>query len=134
MPLECLTGGPEEIDRAGHRAFGFDEPPPPEAWIPSGSTRLVDLARPAAREAWIASGLADRPDSRVGLYVGLDPRDEATPVIDAITNAIGVRPVLAHAERAGRAATLVAIRQAAKDFLAGKIDAALVAQAIAQLP
>lgn len=126
VPLEWFTGGPEEIDWVGHRHFGLVDPPPPEAWIPSGPVRLSDLARPAAREAWDSAGLATRPGVRLGVYLGLDARDEAGPVLEAITSAIGARPDVAHAERSGRAATLVALRQAAKDFLADKIDAALV--------
>ena len=125
VPLEWFAGGPEEIDWAGHRRFAVAEPPPPETWIPGGPTRLIDLARPAAREAWRHAGLESR-ESRWGLYLGLDGADEPEPVVRCVRDATGSTPTTVHVQTTGRASALVAMRQAAKDFLAGTIDAALV--------
>jgi 3-oxoacyl-[acyl-carrier-protein] synthase-1 len=126
VPLEWLAGGPEGIDWVGHRRFEVDEPPPPETWIEPGGKRLEDLLRPAAREAWAAAGLQARGTIAWGLYLGLDPADEPAPVVEAVRATVGSRPDVVHVETRGRASALVALRQAAKDFLADRIDVALV--------
>lgn len=125
VPLEWFAGGPEEIEWEGHRRFAAAEPPPPESWIPGGPTRLGDLARPAVREAWAASRLADR-EATWGLYLGLDAADDPAPVAGAIRDAAGRDPGVTHASREGRASALLALRQAAKDLLAGTVEVALV--------
>lgn len=125
VPLEWFGDGPVDWDWVGHRRFAVTEPPPPESWIEGGPGRLADLARPAAREAWTAAGLGDR-EAAWGLYLGLDGADSPDPLARAIADAVGSRPAAVHGARSGRAAALLALRQAAKDLRAGTVEAALV--------
>lgn len=126
VPTEWFDGGPKESTWPGHERFGVEPPPEPELLVADDSTRLVELAVPAAREAFAASGLDRNRPSRVGLYLGLGEGEPSPPVVDALRRGLDARltPVLPFPE--GRAAGLLAAEAALRDLAEGKVDAALV--------
>ena len=123
VPMEWFEGGPTTPEWPGFDRFEVPHPPPPETLVADGPSRLGEIAGPAAREAW-----AD-PSSRSvkhGLYLGMAESDAETALTDAVAAACSMRPRVTHASKEGRAALFAALRQAAKDLLAGDVDVALV--------
>jgi hypothetical protein len=132
VPLEWMKGTPEEEEWPGHDYFGVDEPPAPWALVEPGEGRLVELALPAAREAW------GPPESRagvakLGIYLGLPEGVAAEAIVAGIQVELG-RPVArAIAQPGGRASALEVLSAALQDLAAGSIDTALVGGVDSQL-
>jgi 3-oxoacyl-[acyl-carrier-protein] synthase-1 len=120
VPLEWLSGGPE-AEWPGHERWNL-KPPRPHLQIAPGPERLRELAIPAAAEAWAAAGA---PRGRIGLYLGLAEDDEATPIADALAQALEVDFELVRRDRLGRAAGLAAVHRAVRHLRDGRIDVAL---------
>jgi 3-oxoacyl-[acyl-carrier-protein] synthase-1 len=120
VPLEWLAGGPA-AEWPGHERWNL-KPPKPHLQIAPGPERLVELAAPAAAEAWAE---ARSPRGRIGLYLGLAEDDEATPIADALAETLGASFELVRRDRLGRAAALAAVHRAARHLRDGRIDVAL---------
>ncbi len=112
-PLEWLRGE-GEMEWPGHEAWDL-KPPRPQVLVTPGDARLVELALPAASEAWAD---ADAPEGRVGLYLGLGEEDPARE--------LRVTFEIERADKLGRAAGLAALHRAARHLEDGRIDVALV--------
>ncbi len=124
VPLEWFDGGPAEAAWPGHERFGAALPPPAHKFVANGVARAIELALPAAREAWDDAGGPE--GGRVGLYLGLDAAEPAAPIADAVGRTLGVRWELERADRSGRASGLAAIHRAVRHLRADRIDVALV--------
>lgn len=126
VPTEWFEGEPVPEEWPGHERFQVPTLPPREAMVVSGVDRLIELAVPAACEAWQSTVQIDDTSGVMGLYIGLDDFDESTTVVAAITEAIGRIPEIVVEERAGRAASLTVLHRSIQDLLAGRITIALV--------
>jgi len=126
VPLEWFHGGPVEDEYPGHEAWKLPMPPPSHAFVTPGAQRLVELAIPAASEAWTAARLADRAPRAIGLYLGVDDAENGRNVIDALTKHLGVTFAVERVDALGRAAALAAMHRAARHLREGRIDVALV--------
>jgi 3-oxoacyl-[acyl-carrier-protein] synthase-1 len=125
VPTEWFSGGPVEWEWPGHERFGVVPPPAPERLVASGTTRLLELALPAAREALgqtAARGAADR----LGLYLGVDYADKSDPLIDALVAKLGLTVDEANGLSAGRAAGLLALEAAVQDLQTQVVQIAVV--------
>ena len=121
VPMERLLGAIEE-KWPGHERWNLTLPRP-HVLIEPGAARLLTLAPPAAEEAWEQAG---RPAGRAGIYLGLDERDSATAVADAVGDRLGKTFDLVRADKLGRAAGLAALHRAARHLAEGRVDVALV--------
>ena len=126
VPLEWFHGGPVEDEYPGHEAWKLPIPPPSHAFVTPGAARLVELAMPAASEAWNAARLADRAPRAIGLYLGVDEAENGRGVIEALTKQLGVTFAVERVDSLGRAAGLAALHRAARHLREGRIDVALV--------
>jgi 3-oxoacyl-[acyl-carrier-protein] synthase I len=126
VPTEWFTGGPVEWEWPAHERFGVEPPPAPERLVAPDERRLLELAVPAALEAWRQAVPSGTSGGGAGLYLGLDYADDPDALIAALPQALGesMRPVGATA--AGRAAGLLALEAAAHDLLAGTVRLAVV--------
>ncbi len=124
VPLEWLHGTVEE-DWPGHERWKLAIPRP-HVLIPPGPERLVELAIPAAEEAWAMSGYSARSATGVGIYLGLDEMDAAEPIAEAIGKAIGLQFSVVRGDRLGRASGLAALHRAARHLAEGRIGVAVV--------
>jgi 3-oxoacyl-[acyl-carrier-protein] synthase-1 len=109
----------------GHEKMKLPEPQP-HLLVAPGAERLLELAIPAAEEAWGRAGYAGQRGPGVGLYLGLDESDEGTPVAEAIAGALGVRFELVRRDRFGRAAGLAALHRAARHLRDDRVRVAIV--------
>jgi 3-oxoacyl-[acyl-carrier-protein] synthase-1 len=132
VPLEWYDGPPEEEEWPGHQRFGTAEPPPPWALVDPGPQRLIDLALPAAREAWGPPDMRPK-GARVGIYLGLPVEEDPQPLVTAIQEALGLSLARAVAQPGGRAAGLEVLASALQDLGAGTVDFALVGGIDSQL-
>lgn len=126
VPTEWFRGGPAQPEWPGHDRLGAPEPPAPETIVESGSARLVELAVPAAAEAWADAGRDHNPPESYGIWIGADPADAQQLPFTEIVRELGVEPVVTQAEPHGRAAFFAAFRAAAKALRAGEVQVALV--------
>ncbi len=126
VPLEWFTGGPIEDEYPGHEAWKLPIPPPSHAFVTPGPARLLELAGPAAAEAWKQARADDQAPRTVGLYLGLDEHDEARALADGLGDALRVSFVLQRADRLGRAAGLAALHRAVRHMVEGRVEVALV--------
>lgn len=126
VPLEWFEGGPIEEEFPGHEAFALPAPPASHLFIDRGAHRLIELALPAADEAWRQARLDDRAPRSMGLYLGLDEADEPAPLADALSAALGVPFAVVRGDRWGRAGALAALHRAARHLREGRVDVALV--------
>jgi 3-oxoacyl-[acyl-carrier-protein] synthase-1 len=125
VPLEWLHGNFEEPEWPGHDRFGLEAPDSPLTLVDSGAGRLVEIGRPAAREALRSAGLLPAPaDVRIGLALGLAEDEAAAPVAESLR--ADLAPAFEIAAREGRAAFWIALREGAKRLLSGHVDALLV--------
>ena len=132
VPLEWLDGPPAEEEWPAHERFGVDEPPPPWALVEPGPQRLIELALPAAREAW-AAPLRHRTPERLGIYLGLPVDQDAQPIVTAIQADLGVRFTRSVAQPGGRASGLEVLSAAVHDLDSGSVECALVGGTDSQL-
>lgn len=121
VPLERLRGVAEE-KWPGHERWNL-KLPRPQVLIAPDATRLVDLALPAAEEAWAEAG---SPQGRVGVYLGLAAEDSIDPLVEALAGALGVNFAVERGDRLGRAAGLAALHRAARHLREDRVDVALV--------
>jgi 3-oxoacyl-[acyl-carrier-protein] synthase-1 len=126
VPLEWFTGGPIEDEYRGHEAWKLPIPPPSHAFVTPGAARLLELAGPAATEAWKQSRADDVAPRTVGLYLGLDELDEARALADGLGDALRLSFTLQRADRLGRAAGLAALHRAVRHMAEGRVEVALV--------
>lgn len=133
VPTEWYSGGPEEWEWPGHERFGVQAPPAPETLVASGSQRLVEIALPAAMEAWKQAVPDASGAGSVGLYLGLDYGDDSGPLIAALATALGIRASAIGGASAGRAAGLLALEAAAEALLAGTVQLAIVGAVDSQI-
>ena len=126
VPLEWFTGGPIEDEYPGHEAWGLPIPPPSHAFVTPGAARLLELAAPAAAEAWKQARLADRAPRPTGLYLGLDDADDARGLADGLAEALHVSFAIERADKLGRAAALAALHRAIRHLREGRVEVALV--------
>lgn len=124
VPVEHFDPGFADEKWPGHERWKVDVPAPHQLITP-GAERLVELALPAAEEAWAASGL-DAETRGVGLYLGLDDRDDGAPLAAAIARHLGVRFEPVRIDSLGRAAALAALHRAARHMREGRVSIALV--------
>ncbi len=124
VPLEHLDPGFAGEEWPGHERWDLARPAPHQLVSP-GPERLIELALPAAEEAWRQSGHDDGTRG-VGLYLGLDDQDDGAPLAEAITRHLGVRFEVVRSERLGRAAALAALHHAARHLRDGRVTVALV--------
>ncbi len=133
VPTEWFTGGPVEWEWPAHERFGVAAPPAPERLVASGAQRLIELALPAAAEAWrqaVPSGVA--PGS-VGLYLGTDYLDDGAPIAAALQRELGIPLQVIGGATAGRAAGLLTVEAAANDLMSGAIQLAIVGAVDSQI-
>ncbi len=124
VPLEWLL--PDyPYEWPGHEALGA-APPQPELYVSAGAERLVELALPAAEEAWTRAGFAGQSAPGIGLYLGLDDADDGKPIAQAIAGALGIRFELQRQDCLGRAASLAALHRAVRHLREGRVQTALV--------
>lgn len=121
VPLEHLTGTAAE-KWPGHERWNL-KLPKPHLLIAPDESRLEDLARPAAAEAWAQAGA---PQGRVGLYLGLDDADSGTALGRALAQTLGVSFAVSRGDKLGRAAGLAALHRAARHLAEDRVDVALV--------
>jgi 3-oxoacyl-[acyl-carrier-protein] synthase-1 len=126
VPTEWFSGGPREWEWPAHDRFEVDAPPEPERFVQSGPQRLIEIAVPAALEAWRQASAVARPVGAVGLFLGLDYADDISSLAHAIAAELGVHVQTIGGATAGRAAGLVALEGAARALLAGEVQVALV--------
>ena len=126
VPLEWFLGGPIEDEYPGHEAWGLPIPPPSHAFVTPGAARLLELAAPAAAEAWRQARVDDQAARPVGLYLGLDETDDARDLADALSSALRITFTLQRADKLGRAAGLAALHRAMRHLAEGRIEVALV--------
>jgi 3-oxoacyl-[acyl-carrier-protein] synthase-1 len=130
VPTEWFTGGPaEDWEWPGHERVDIQPPPAPETLVAPDHRRLIELCRPAAREA-LAHAFPDGAlAERLGIYLGLDihePEGTGDLVLDDLTEWLGVEPTTRLAVPKGRASSLLALAQAVDDLVSGRVEAALV--------
>lgn len=121
VPFEWLEGGPR-TEWPGHERWNL-RPPRPHLLVANGGRRLIDLALPAAEEAWRQ---ASPGGGRAGLYLGLDEADRGGPIAEAIGAVLGVAFDPVREDRLGRAAGLAALHRAARHLREDRVDVALV--------
>lgn len=126
VTTEWFDGEPVPEEWPGHERFEVPPPPPRESFVSPGVDRLIELAVPAALEAWPSDGLHLQRQSRIGLYLGLDYREDPMPVLDALQQELGTALDPLVAMNQGRAAGLIVVSSALQDLAAGKIQGALV--------
>lgn len=126
VPTEWLHGPPEESDWSGHDRFRAPHPPERDELVAPGIARLIEIALPAAHEAWEDAGFATIRPSEWALYLGCGEEDDPEVLAEEIVGAIGVGPAAVRTNRAGRAAGLVALRDAVEDLRAKRFTYALV--------
>ena len=126
VPLEWFEGGPLEDEYPGHEAFGAIMPPPSHEFVSSGAARLIELAAPAADEAWRQARLDDRAPRHLGLYLGLDERDRPEPLAEALASGLHASFTVMRSDRFGRAAGLAALHRAARHLREERVEVALV--------
>lgn len=126
VPSEWFAGPPEEEEWPGHDKFKAPHPPALDELVASGGTRLIELAVPAAREAWLDAGFDVAPPKDWGLYLAVGEQDDPNPVAQAVEQAIGAPSSVRSFETSGRAGTFLALERAVADLSAKKITAALV--------
>jgi 3-oxoacyl-[acyl-carrier-protein] synthase-1 len=113
--------------------MGVAAPPAPERMVAAGSQRLIELALPAATEAWKQAVPSGALAGSVGLYLGIDYADESEQLMSAVGNALGMRLHAVGGASAGRAAGLVALDGAARALLAGSVQVAVVGAVDSQI-
>ncbi len=126
VPTEWFEGPPEEETWPGHDKFKAPHPPALDELVPAGGARLIELAVPAAREAWVQSGFDAAPPKDWGLCLAVGEHDDPEPVADAVERAVGAPATTRVLETSGRAGALLALERALADLSAKKISAALV--------
>ena len=126
VPLEWFDGGPEKLEWPGHEYFKVEIPPQFHLLIEDGPQRLVDLAVPAALEAWSATGYAHPPSATCGLFLGLDEADKPDLLVREIAQALRWTPGITEVIRAGRSAGFAALQHAVAAINAGHITTAIV--------
>jgi 3-oxoacyl-[acyl-carrier-protein] synthase-1 len=94
---------------------------------------LIEIAVPAATEAWKQSVPAGSVSGTVGLYLGLDYGDENEQLVAALSATLGIRAHAVGGASAGRAAGLLALDAAAQALLAGTVQLALVGAVDSQI-
>jgi 3-oxoacyl-[acyl-carrier-protein] synthase-1 len=127
VPLEWFFGGPKLEDWPGHERFKLTLPPPLEWLVQNGPGRLIEMAVPAAHEAWGHRCVSGAPGNNWGLFLGLaegEPDQEVSTAL--IASFPGWRPAAVETVCRGRAAALSALRQAEKRVSAGELEGALV--------
>lgn len=124
VPLERFDPAPDEA-WPGHERWNL-RLPRPRLLVAPDARRLVELAVPAAEEAWAWCGRAGRAESGVGCYLGLAEEDDGAPVAEALAAALGVRFAVTREDRLGRAAGLAALHRAARHLREGRVAVALV--------
>lgn len=124
VPLEWLQ--PDfPYEWPGHVAMNL-ELPQPHVFVSPGPERLVELAVPAAAEAWSQAGYAGQSGPGVALYLGLDEEDAGAPIAEALAGALGIRFELGREDRLGRASGLAALHRAARHLRDGRVRVAIV--------
>ncbi len=126
VPLEWFHGGPVEDEYPGHEAWKLPIPPPSHAFVTPGTARLVELALPAAHEAWNAARVADRAPRTIGLYLGVDEAEDGRALLDALAKQFGVTFAVERVDALGRASGLAALHRAARHLREERIEVALV--------
>jgi 3-oxoacyl-[acyl-carrier-protein] synthase-1 len=109
----------------GHEAMGKPLPRP-HVLVTPGPERLVELALPAAEEAWARAGFASQRGPGVGLYLGVDDADDPGPVSEALAGSLGLRFEIVRSDRLGRASGLAALHRAMRHLADGRVRVALV--------
>lgn len=126
VPLEWLDGGPPDEEWPGHQRFAVPEPPASHLLIDDGPGRVAIMASLAAGEAWSRTGIDSLVPADFGLFLGLDEREEAAPIVDAIRRALTWRPIAVDIAALGRASALLALDRAITAIAAGRMAGALV--------
>lgn len=126
VPTEWFQGGPVEWEWPGHDRFGVAPPPAPERLVAPGATRLLELAAPAALEAWRSAVPGGKASGPVGFYLALDESDEPEPVARPLIGALGLQASVIRVASSGRAGGLQVIEGAMRDLAAGTVKLALV--------
>jgi 3-oxoacyl-[acyl-carrier-protein] synthase-1 len=133
VPTEWFSGGPVQWEWPSHERMGVAAPPAPERMVAAGPTRLIELALPAATEAWTQAVPSGVVNGTVGLYMGIDYADESERLMAEVGTALGVRLHAIGGASAGRSAGLVALDGAAQALLAGSVQIAIVGAVDSQI-
>ena len=125
VPTERFEQGYVPDEWPGHDRFEIPPPPSREKLVVPVAERLVELAVPAAREAFSDARPAPGRGERIGLYLGADELDDSAPPVEALKGILGAvsDPVVVVPE--GRAAALAAFSAALADLREGKVQGAL---------
>jgi 3-oxoacyl-[acyl-carrier-protein] synthase I len=126
VPLEWFEGPPAPSDWPGHDRFGVPHPPELDDLVKSGTQRLLELAPPAAREAWQEAGFVAKPPRAWGLYVATGEHDDPKIVADELVRDLGSSPDRVSLHPSGRVGSLLALHAAAEDLRAKRCAMALV--------
>jgi len=125
VPTEWFSGGPVAWEWPEHERFSAVPPPAPERLVPSGPSRLIELALPAAREA-LSQAAPRSASDKIGLYVGLDYTDDSDLLIDTLLARLPLSVDAANGLSAGRAAGLLALEAAMEDLRTDTVQIAIV--------
>jgi 3-oxoacyl-[acyl-carrier-protein] synthase-1 len=125
VPTEWFEGEPEPAEWPGHDRFRAPHPPERDDLVASGLKRLVELARPAAIEAWESAGLGAPEPRGLGVYLGVGEGDDAEGLAGVLFPSVGV-PEVVKTNAAGRSAALVALHDAVADLRDKRVTTALV--------
>ena len=125
VPTERFEEGYAPDEWPGHDRFEVPPPPSREKIVSPGTERLVELALPAAREAFSDARPAPGWGETIGLYLGMDEHDDPSPLADALKDFHGDSTEAVVVVPGGRAGALAALSVAVEDLRAGKVRGAL---------
>jgi 3-oxoacyl-[acyl-carrier-protein] synthase-1 len=126
VPLEWFEGPPVASDWPGHDRFKIPHPPERDDLVKPGAARLMELAVPAAREAWESARLEKTPPRSFGLYLACGEHDDPHAVANRVTRELNATPAKTAAAPSGRAGALLALHEAAEDLRKKTVAWALV--------
>ena len=141
VPLEWFEGPPVPSEWPGHDRFKVPHPPERDDLVKPGAARLMELAAPAAREAWDSAKLDRTPPRSFGLYLACGEHDDPGVVAGGVVRELGVTPTKIAAHPSGRAGALLALHEAADDLrkktvlwaLVGGVDSQIRTETLVRL-
>lgn len=126
VPTEWFDGEPKPEEWPGHERFKVALPPPRDSLVEPGVERVVELARHALREALASARGKKDVQGNVGLYLGLDELEDASPIVAACRQQIAFPEECTVVFTEGRCAGLLALAKALQDIRRGIVAGAVV--------